>query len=97
MHYSPIRDTVAGEPPEMFPVLGSSSLEEPLNRFAVTAVFHGHAHQGCFEGKTSENVPVYNVSVAVLKRRFPDRPPFFLLEVPVKGETYELYGQGWDH
>ncbi len=84
MHYAPIRDTVAGEPPELFPFLGSSRLEEPLNRFAVTAVFHGHAHHGRFEGKTSANVPVYNVSVAVLKQRFPERAPFFMLEVPVK-------------
>ena len=84
MHYAPIRDTVAGEPPELFPFLGSSRLEEPLNRFAVTAVFHGHAHQGYFEGKTSANIPVYNVSVAVLKHRFPGRSPYFILEVPVK-------------
>lgn len=83
LHYSPIRDTVAGESPELFPFLGSSSLEGPLDRFAVTAVFHGHAHNGCFEGKTSTNVPVYNVAVKVLKQRFPDRPPFFVLEVPV--------------
>jgi len=84
MHYAPIRDTVAGEPPELFPFLGSSRLEGPLNRFAVTAVFHGHAHQGYFQGKTSANIPVYNVCVAVLKQRFPGRSPFFILEVPVK-------------
>jgi Icc-related predicted phosphoesterase len=87
MHYSPIRDTVAGEPMELYPFLGSSSLEGPLNRFAVTAAFHGHAHLGCFEGKTSANVPVYNVSVAVLKRRFPGRAPFFILEIPTKART----------
>ena len=83
MHYAPIRATVAGEPPELFPFLGSSRLEEPLNRFAVTAVFHGHAHHGSFKGKTDANIPVYNVSVAVLKQRFPKRAPFFMLEVPV--------------
>jgi Icc-related predicted phosphoesterase len=84
MHYAPVRDTVVGESLEVFPFLGSSSLEDPLNRFAVTAVFHGHSHKGSFEGKTDANVPVYNVAVAVLKRRFPDRPPFFVLDVPVK-------------
>jgi len=83
MHYAPIRATVAGEPPELFPFLGSSRLEDPLNRFAVTAVFHGHAHHGSFKGKTDANIPVYNVSVAVLKQRFPKRAPFFMLEVPV--------------
>ncbi len=83
MHYAPIRATVAGEPPELFSFLGSSRLEDTLNRFAVTAVFHGHAHHGSFEGKTSANVPVYNVAVAVLRQRFPARAPFFMLEVPV--------------
>ncbi len=84
LHYSPIRDTVTGEPPEIFPFLGSSRLEEPLNRYAVTAAFHGHAHKGYYKGKTSANVPVYNVSVATLKQHFPDKPPFLMLEVPVK-------------
>ncbi len=88
LHYSPIRETVTGESPELFPFLGSTSLEESLNRFAVTAVFHGHAHNGSFEGKTSANVPVYNVAVTVLKRRFPDRPPFFILDVPVKDQIH---------
>ena len=30
----------------IFPFLGCSRLEEPLTRFPVTAVFHGHAHHG---------------------------------------------------
>jgi Icc-related predicted phosphoesterase len=84
MHYAPIIDTLAGESLEMFPFLGSSSLEEPLNRFAVTAVFHGHAHKGFFRGKTSSNIPVYNVSVQVLKQHFPDRLPYFVLEIPLE-------------
>jgi len=84
MHYSPIIDTVAGEPLELFPFLGSSRLEGPINRFTVTAVFHGHAHYGFFKGKTSADIPVYNVSTAVLKNSFPDRPPYFILEVHVK-------------
>jgi Icc-related predicted phosphoesterase len=84
LHYAPIRDTVAGEDPELFAFLGSSRLEEPLNRHAVTAVFHGHAHAGYYVGKTSANVPVYNVAVAVLRKNFPDRPPFLMLELPVK-------------
>ncbi|HEX9076714.1 MAG TPA: metallophosphoesterase [Anaerolineae bacterium] len=83
MHYSPIRATVEGEPLEIFPFLGSSRLEEPLNRFEVAAVFHGHAHGGSPEGRTAGNVPVYNVSLPVLRKAFPDRPPFSLLEIPV--------------
>ena len=35
LHYSPIRETVEGEPPEVFPFLGSSRLEEPLLRYPV--------------------------------------------------------------
>jgi Icc-related predicted phosphoesterase len=41
LHYAPIRATVEGEPPEIFPYLGSSRLEEPINRYRVTAVFMG--------------------------------------------------------
>jgi Icc-related predicted phosphoesterase len=81
MHYSPIKATVEGEPPEIFPFLGSSRLEEPINRYQVEAVLHGHAHHGSPEGRTSANVPVYNVSMPLLKRHFPDRPAFRVLEV----------------
>ena len=53
LHYSPIRATVEGEPLEIFPYLGTSRLEEPLNRHPVNVVFHGHAHHGALEGRTS--------------------------------------------
>ncbi len=66
LHYSPIRGTVEGEPPEIFPYLGSSRLEEPINRYRVSAVFHGHAHRGSPEGRTSTGVPVYNVAMPLL-------------------------------
>ncbi|HXE56110.1 MAG TPA: metallophosphoesterase, partial [Tepidisphaeraceae bacterium] len=46
LHYAPIRRTVEGEAEEIFPFLGSSRLEEPLNRYQVTACVHGHAHRG---------------------------------------------------
>ena len=68
LHYAPIRDTVVGENPEIMPFLGSSRLEGPLNRFNVTAAFHGHAHGGAPEGKTGTGVPVYNVALPVLKK-----------------------------
>src|SRR5213082_2196548 len=68
LHYSPIRATVAGEDPEIYPFLGSSRLEEPINRFRVTAVFHGHAHNGATEGKTATGIPVYNVSAPALHK-----------------------------
>jgi Icc-related predicted phosphoesterase len=85
LHYSPIRATVEGEIPEVLPFLGSSRLEEPINWFEVTAVFHGHAHSGSPEGHTMLNIPVYNVALSALRKAFPDRPPFRLLEIPRPG------------
>jgi len=83
MHYAPVQETVDGEPPEIYPFLGSSRLEEPINRYPVTLVVHGHAHQGRAEGKTSGGVPVYNVSMTLLTRVFPDRLPFRVFSVQV--------------
>ncbi len=85
LHYAPIRATVEGEPLEIFPFLGSSRLEEPLNRYDLTAVVHGHAHKGQPEGRTSGGVPVYNVAMSLLQRTFPGRLPFRLIEVPTTG------------
>jgi Icc-related predicted phosphoesterase len=81
LHYAPIVDTVIGEPPEIAPFLGSSRLEEPLNRYPVTAVFHGHAHHGTPQGMTTQRVPVYNVAVPVLETAYVGRPPFRVLEI----------------
>jgi len=83
LHYSPIAETVADEPPEILAFLGSSRLEEPLNRYAVTAVFHGHAHRGRSQGRTRTNIPVYNVALPLLQREYPDRPPVRLYELPI--------------
>ena len=81
MHYSPIRATLEGEPPEIFPFLGSSRLEDPLSRFEVTAVFHGHAHKGTPEGATQSGIPVFNVCHTLLVASYPDKPAFRLLDV----------------
>jgi Icc-related predicted phosphoesterase len=83
LHYSPIAETVVGEPFEIYPYLGSSRLEEPLSRYPVDVVFHGHAHHGAPEGRTKDKVPVYNVSMVLLQQTFPDRPPFRIVELPV--------------
>jgi Icc-related predicted phosphoesterase len=82
LHYSPIQGTVEGEPLEIYPFLGCSRLEEPLGRYPVTAVFHGHAHHGQPEGRTTKNVPVYNVSLSLMRHLSPERP-FRILEVDV--------------
>jgi hypothetical protein len=62
--------------------MGSSRLEEPLHRYPVAAVFHGHAHRGGLEGRIKE-IPVFNVSMPLLLRSFPDRPPFRIFEINV--------------
>lgn len=74
LHYAPIVATVVGEPPEIYPYLGSSRLEEPLGRLGVTAIFHGHAHRGAPEGRTAAGTPVYNVSLPLLARLSPHHP-----------------------
>ena len=86
LHYSPVEATVQGEPPEIYPFLGSSRLEEPLGRYPVSLVLHGHAHRGQPQGATKNNVPVYNVSMPLLTRLFPDRPTFRVFELP-SGES----------
>jgi Icc-related predicted phosphoesterase len=81
LHYSPTRETVEGEHPELYPFLGSSRLEQTIDEFNVTAVFHGHAHNGKAEGKTTKGVPVFNVSLAVTARTKADALPIFFYEV----------------
>jgi len=68
LHYSPIVDTIEGEPEAIFQYLGSQRLCDPIDRFDhVKAVFHGHAHHGTYEGRTPLGKPVYNVAQFVLK------------------------------
>ena len=80
LHYSPIQETVEGEPREIFPFLGCSRLEEPLTRYPVSVVFHGHAHHGRLEGRTRTNVPVYNVCMSMMRELAPERP-FRIVEI----------------
>lgn len=87
MHYSPIRDTVVGEPLEIFPFLGSSHLEDPVNRYGVTMVLHGHAHHGTLEGKTRAGVPVYNVALPLLRNQWPGRRAIRFLDLPVRADV----------
>ena len=81
LHYSPIRSTVEGEPEAIHAWLGSSRLEEPIDRYDVTAVVHGHAHYGSLEGRTRGGVPVYNVARPLLEHRGEPRG-FRVIDVP---------------
>jgi Icc-related predicted phosphoesterase len=71
LHYSPVIETLEGEPIEIFQYLGSARLADALDRFDnIAAVFHGHAHHGKYEGKTMRGTPVYNVAQFVLRDTF---------------------------
>lgn len=68
LHYSPVVDTVMGEPPEIHAFLGSSRLGETIDRYDnISLVVHGHAHRGAPEGRTNKGTPVYNVALPVLR------------------------------
>jgi Icc-related predicted phosphoesterase len=80
LHYSPIVETLEGEPIEIFQYLGSARLADAIDRFDnVKAVVHGHAHHGTYEGRTRGGTPVYNVAQFVVKPKF--GRPYALLEV----------------
>jgi Icc-related predicted phosphoesterase len=83
LHYSPIGVTLEGEPPEIYPFLGSSRLEEPLTRYPVAAAFHGHAHRGRLQGRTRDGAPVYNVALPLLQATNPDNPPVAIIELEI--------------
>jgi Icc-related predicted phosphoesterase len=80
LHYAPIPETVEGEPLEIYPFLGSSTLANAVDRFDnVKAVVHGHAHRGTYSGRTPGGVPVYNCAQFVVEPAF--GRPYALLEI----------------
>jgi Icc-related predicted phosphoesterase len=70
LHYAPIRDTLAGEPREIFPFLGSYLFAELADRHGVDLVLHGHAHRGTERGRTPGGIPVRNVAQAVIQQGY---------------------------
>jgi uncharacterized protein len=69
LHYAPTPETLHGEPPEIWTLLGSDRLAAPILEHRPDLVLHGHAHSGAFQASL-EGVPVHNVSVAVTGRDF---------------------------
>jgi uncharacterized protein len=67
LHYSPIPETVKGEPEEIYAFLGSSRLLDPIETLGADVVFHGHAHYGSYRGSTPGGIPVFNVGMHVLE------------------------------
>ncbi len=80
LHFSPIRETLHGELIELYAFLGSSRLEEVIERYPVAAVFHGHAHFGFPKGKTEKGIPVYNVALPIMQKTNP-KQPYAIVEV----------------
>lgn len=70
LHYSPVDATLAGEPLEIYPFLGSYLLADAVDNAGADLVLHGHAHHGREEGTTPRGVAVRNVCQAVLQRPY---------------------------
>jgi Icc-related predicted phosphoesterase len=71
LHYAPIAATIAGEPDAIQSYLGTDRLAEPLDRYGAAVAFHGHAHSGTLRGTTLGGVPVFNVSLPLLRKERP--------------------------
>ena len=69
LHYSPVVDTLEGEPPGIQTYLGCDRLATPIAENGADLVLHGHAHAGSFEACIGD-IPVYNVAVHVTGRNF---------------------------
>lgn len=69
LHYAPTSETLEGEPPGIWTLLGSDRLAAPIREHRPDLVLHGHAHTGTFNGSIAQ-VPVYNVSIPVMGRDF---------------------------
>ncbi|HYU59029.1 MAG TPA: metallophosphoesterase [Actinomycetota bacterium] len=66
LHYAPVRETLEGEPLEIYPFLGSSLLGEAIDRAGADLALHGHAHRGSEHGRTPGGVEVRNVALSVI-------------------------------
>lgn len=70
LHYSPIKETLFGEPPEVYAFLGASVMAEPIDKLGADLVLHGHAHYGTEKGVTTGGIPVRNVAMPTMGRPF---------------------------
>jgi Icc-related predicted phosphoesterase len=66
LHYSPVKETLAGERLEIYPFLGSYLLAEAIDTAGADLVVHGHAHHGAEKGRTARGIPVRNVALPLL-------------------------------
>ncbi|MCL4499808.1 MAG: metallophosphoesterase [Chloroflexi bacterium] len=83
LHYAPIRETLQGEPLEIYPFLGTSLLAEQIDHRGADLVVHGHAHHGFEAATTAGGVPVRNVAMPILGR------PYIIYRLGVSARTQE--------
>ncbi|HEX6342996.1 metallophosphoesterase family protein [Umezawaea sp.] len=69
-HYSPVPDTLRGEPPEIYPFLGSYLLAEAIDATGTDLAIHGHAHFGTEHGMTPGGVRVRNVAQPIIRAAY---------------------------
>jgi len=69
-HYSPVKDTLMGEPKEIYPFLGSYMLAEAADAEGAELFIHGHAHAGTEKGVTPGGIRVRNVALPVIKHAY---------------------------
>ncbi|MEU4544010.1 metallophosphoesterase family protein [Nonomuraea dietziae] len=69
-HYSPVKETLEGEPLEIYPFLGSYLLAEAVDTVGADLILHGHAHKGAEKGMTPGGIRVRNVALPVLGRAY---------------------------
>jgi Icc-related predicted phosphoesterase len=69
-HYAPVPDTLAGEPLEIYPFLGSYLLGQAIDSAPTSLAVHGHAHAGTERGITPGGVRVRNVAHPVIKQAY---------------------------
>jgi Icc-related predicted phosphoesterase len=69
-HYSPVPDTLLGEPLEIYPFLGAYQLGQAIDSAPTALALHGHAHAGSPRGTTPGGVPVRNVAHPVIEQAY---------------------------
>jgi Icc-related predicted phosphoesterase len=92
-HYAPVPDTLAGEPLEIYPFLGSYLLGQAIDSAPTALAIHGHAHLGTERGTTPGGVRVRNVAHPVIKQAY---SVFHLGEQADRAKVSAEYGSGID-
>ncbi|MEV4258114.1 hypothetical protein AB0J52_33560, partial [Spirillospora sp. NPDC049652] len=67
---SPVAGTLAGEPLEIYPFLGSYLLAEAIDCAHADLAVHGHAHHGSEKGLTPGGTRVRNVALPVIRQAY---------------------------